>query len=80
MAIRLAADGVKPVVEERWTRYSAIPTLSVAAVQLSRTSVEFWTVAARLPGAPGACVSADGFLIWMIQPTDGTPLPLTANR
>ena len=57
VAIRLAADGVKPAVVERWTRYSVTPTLSVAAAQPSATELADWRAAVSDAGLVGACVS-----------------------
>ena len=69
---RLAADGVKPSVTDRWTRYPVTPTLSVAAFQdrvaaVPLTAAE--TPATRLgvavSGAVSGCVLRNRVRIWI---------------
>src|SRR5215213_9606202 len=54
--MRFAADGVKPDVVARCTRYSVTPTLSVEADQLSWAAL-IAPVAVNEPGAVGAALS-----------------------
>ncbi len=73
MAMRLAADGVKPAVVERWMRYSVTPRSSVDAFQL-RATLSLFTVAVGPPGWLGGEVSAPAALTVSREATLGTPL------
>ncbi len=63
-AIRLATEGVKPGVVERWTLYRLTPTLSVAAPH-ETFAVEIAPTALSVPGALGALVSGVPMLRFM---------------
>ena len=70
--MRLAADGVKPGVVERWIRYSVTPRSSVDAAQL-RATLSPVTVAVGPPGWLGGEVSAAAALTVRSEATLGTP-------
>ena len=72
VAMRLAADGVKPGVVERCTRYSVTPRSSVDGFQLRATLSPF-TVAVGPPGWLGGEVSAEAALTVSSDATLGTP-------